>query len=263
MGARLRSCVSACTLAAILGLSGIACGDASSQQQAPSADPAALATELIAADAAWRTQVDAWRAAGEPPALPEEIADPAAEVQRAAGFLARRPNLRGQALRRLPPRLASQTRQIALAARDLQRLSAGSPAAKLEVRAPTPLDVLLPAYRAGKRRFGVDVPVLAAVNFVESAFGQARNDSGAGAKGPMQFISSTWKIYGLGGNIRDPHDAILGAANYLDQSGAPQSYGQALYAYNRSRLYVDAVLRYAGLIRRDPETLYLFYSWRP
>jgi len=121
----------------------------------------------------------------------------------------------------------------------------------------------MPAYRAGERRFGVGAHVLAAVNFIESAFGQARNDRSAGAKGPMQFISSTWKIYGLGGDIEDPHDAILGAANYLHQSGAPGSYRDALYSYNQSRLYVDAVLSYARLIRRDRDGLYLLYSWKP
>ena len=242
----------------------IACGDdASSRERKLPPDPQVLAADLVAADAAWRQAVDEWRAAARPPTLPEGIAPPAHYVQRTVRFLARRPNLRGRTLQQLPGRLASQMRQMARAAHDLQRLSAGSPAAELEVGPATGLDVLLPSYRAAKLRFNVGVHVLAAVNFVESAFGQARNDSSAGAKGPMQFIPSTWKAYGLGGDIHDPHDAILGAANYLDQSGAPQSYGQALFAYNRSRLYVDAVLRYAGLIRRHRETLYLFYSWRP
>jgi membrane-bound lytic murein transglycosylase B len=31
----------------------------------------------------------------------------------------------------------------------------------------------------------------------------------------MQFIPSTWAAYGLGGDVHDPHDAVLGAANYL------------------------------------------------
>jgi membrane-bound lytic murein transglycosylase B len=252
-----------CPVFVCLAVSLVACGDASSREQALPADPGELAAGLIAANGAWRGQLDEWRAAGKPANLPEDIGAPAAYVQRTARFLARRPYLRGQTLAQLPPRLASQTRQMAIAAHDLQRLSHGGPSAELEVGPPTPLDVLLPSYREGNRRFGIGVDVLAAVNFIESAFGQARNDSGAGARGPMQFIPSTWKGYGLGGNIRDPHDAILGAANYLDQSGAPQSYGEALFAYNRSRLYVDAVLRYAGLIRRDRETLYLFYSWRP
>ena len=79
-------------------------------------------------------------------------------------------------------------------------------------------------YRRADRRFGVSWQVLAAVNFVESAFGRLRNESTAGAQGPMQFIPSTWRAYGMGGDIHDPHDAILGAANYLHASGARGDY---------------------------------------
>ena len=55
--------------------------------------------------------------------------------------------------------------------------------------------------------------MLAAVNLVESAFGRMRNNSTAGAQGPMQFIPSTWAAYGMGGDVRDPrqrgHDRLL------------------------------------------------------
>ncbi len=71
----------------------------------------------------------------------------------------------------------------------------------------------------------------------------------------MQFMPATWRAYGLGGNIRDPGDAILGAANYLRASGAPRNYRRALYAYNHSRLYVEAVARYSRFIARDPHSL--------
>jgi membrane-bound lytic murein transglycosylase B len=76
----------------------------------------------------------------------------------------------------------------------------------------------------------------------------------------MQFIPSTWRRYGLGGNVHDPHDAILGAANYLHANGAPGNYRRALFRYNPSSFYVDAVLRYAGRIRSDPSAYYVFYS---
>jgi membrane-bound lytic murein transglycosylase B len=76
----------------------------------------------------------------------------------------------------------------------------------------------------------------------------------------MQFLPSTWRAYGLGGNVHDPHDAILGAANYLHASGAPRSYRRALFAYNRSALYVDAVLRYARQIARDRRSYFDYYS---
>ena len=104
--------------------------------------------------------------------------------------------------------------------------------------------------------------MLAAVNFVESAFGRMRNSSAAGAQGPMQFIPSTWDAYGMGGDVNDPHDAIMGAANYLSASGAPGDLTGALYAYNPSDLYVRAVLAYAGRIRRDRDAFLSYYSWQ-
>jgi quercetin dioxygenase-like cupin family protein len=39
-----------------------------------------------------------------------------------------------------------------------------------------------------------------------------------------------WRAEGLGGDVGDPHDAILGAANYLHASGAPSSSWQVSYA---------------------------------
>jgi membrane-bound lytic murein transglycosylase B len=77
----------------------------------------------------------------------------------------------------------------------------------------------------------------------------------------MQFIPSTWRTYGMGGNIRDPEDAILGAANYLHASGAPRNYRRALYAYNHSRLYVEGVARYSRVMGRDPHSFYVLHSW--
>jgi membrane-bound lytic murein transglycosylase B len=100
------------------------------------------------------------------------------------------------------------------------------------------------------------------VNFVESAFGRMRNSSAAGAQGPMQFIPSTWEAYGMGGDVNDPHDAIMGAANYLHASGAPGDVPAALYAYNPSSLYVRAVLAYADRIRRDRRALLSYYAWQ-
>jgi membrane-bound lytic murein transglycosylase B len=96
---------------------------------------------------------------------------------------------------------------------------------------------------------------------VESQFGRLRNESVSGARGPMQFMPATWAAYGLGGNVRDPRDAILGAANYLHANGAPRDEARALYHYNPSRLYVSAVRRYARRMRRDPDVFYEYYAW--
>jgi hypothetical protein len=76
----------------------------------------------------------------------------------------------------------------------------------------------------------------------------------------MQFLRSTWRAYGLGGDVHDPHDAILGAANYLHANGAPRDYRRALYRYNPSGAYVDAVLRYARWIRADARAFLVLHS---
>jgi membrane-bound lytic murein transglycosylase B len=76
----------------------------------------------------------------------------------------------------------------------------------------------------------------------------------------MQFIPSTWRRFGLGGNVHDAHDAIIGAANYLHASGAPQNLRNALHHYNPSSAYVDAVLRYARRIGADRKRFCALYS---
>ena len=104
--------------------------------------------------------------------------------------------------------------------------------------------------------------VLAAINFVETGFGRMRNRSYAGAQGPMQFMPATWRAYGLGGNVHDAHDAIAGAANYLRANGAPARTRNALYHYNPSPLYVDAIVRYARQMQRKPERFYAYWAWQ-
>jgi soluble lytic murein transglycosylase-like protein len=160
-------------------------------------------------------------------------------------------------------RLAPAERDDVLARRDLQRLAAKSPPlrARIRVRPPPPLARLRTWYGEAERRFHVRWQLLAAVNFVETAFGKVRNTSTAGAQGPMQFLPATWRAYGLGGDVRDPRDAILGAANYLRANGAVHDERAALYHYNRSDLYVDAVLHYAHRIAHVPDALAEYYAW--
>jgi membrane-bound lytic murein transglycosylase B len=78
----------------------------------------------------------------------------------------------------------------------------------------------------------------------------------------MQFIPSTWRAYGLGGNVHDPHDAILGAANYLRANGARTDERAALFHYNPSSLYVDAVERYAHRMAHVRWAFAEYYDWR-
>ena len=154
---------------------------------------------------------------------------------------------------RLPATLRADARDVVNARRALVRLTPPTrlPLSAFRTGPAQPADRLLAHYREAQRRFGVPWEVLAAVNFIESAFGKVRSPSTAGAQGPMQFLPATWRAFGLGGDIYDPRDAILGAANLLRASGARRDLRRALYAYNRSTLYVDAVLAYARVLRRD------------
>ena len=135
-------------------------------------------------------------------------------------------------------------------------------AGELPVTPPHDPRLLRRLYDRAERRYGIEWEVLAALNFVESKFGRFMGPSSAGAMGPMQFIPSTWDAYGNGGNVLDPRDAIPGAARYLAASGAPGDMRGALFAYNRSYAYVDAVQAYARHIKRDPRNFYAYYFWQ-
>ena len=165
---------------------------------------------------------------------------------------------------RLPAELRADARDIVAARRALVRLTPPTtlPLSAFRTGPAEPADRLLAHYREAQWRFGVPWHVLAAVNFVESAFGKVRSRSTVGAQGPMQFLPATWRAYGLGGDVHDPRDAILGAANLLRASGAPRDIRRALYAYNHSTLYVDAVLAYAHVMRRHPKAFHAFHAWQ-
>jgi hypothetical protein len=205
--------------------------------------------ELDAAIAAWNKNAPPTR----------DVTLLALYVQRAVRLLAQDAQLARPVLR-LDPKLRDEV----LALRELGRLSASEPRPqrRLRVGPAAPARRLLDWYRAAQRRFGIRWQLLAAVNFVESAFGKVRSASSAGAQGPMQFEPATWHAYGLGGRVGDPHDAIVGAANYLAANHGATDERRALYHYNPSALYVDAVLRYARQITVDPNAFYTYYSWQ-
>jgi membrane-bound lytic murein transglycosylase B len=192
-------------------------------------------------------------------AVPRDVTLLALYEQRIIRVLGERPKL-ARAVVQLDPAVADD-----VAARvDLKTLVASGPVprASPSVGPAPPPARLLGWYREAQRRFRVRWQLLAAVNFVESAFGKVRNTSTAGAQGPMQFEPATWRAYGLGGNIHDAHDAILGAANYLAANHGATRERDAVYHYNPSRLYVDAVERYANRIARDPHAFFRYYSWQ-
>ena len=123
---------------------------------------------------------------------------------------------------------------------------------------PIPYERYVQIYKASAKRYGFtkDWYVLAAVGKVESNHGENMGPSSAGAMGPMQFLPSTWKAYGVDGNrdgvanIMDPEDAIPAAAAYLKVGGAPKDWYTALYTYNRAGWYVREVLSVAESYRR-------------
>jgi hypothetical protein len=128
---------------------------------------------------------------------------------------------------------------------------------------PPPAEELERYYKEAEARFGVPWAYLAAVHLVETRMGRIRGTSTAGAQGPMQFLPSTWKAYGMGGDINDPHDAIFGAANYLKANGgADGRMDNALFRYNNSNHYVRAVTLYAQQIQADAIAYRAYHQWQ-
>src|SRR5829696_1859053 len=117
---------------------------------------------------------------------------------------------------------------------------------------------LLSIYQAAGIEYGVRWEILAAINEIETDYGRNLNVSSAGALGWMQFMPSTWKMYGTDANKdgrKDPYnpvDAIFAAARYLKAAGYEQDVRRAIFAYNHADWYVDSVLLRARLIAGVP-----------
>jgi soluble lytic murein transglycosylase-like protein len=249
--------VAACAAASACG-GGSGAGSSGKAAPVPPAAPLSLAVRLEAADARLRAAIQTWSLRGRPPA---DVLRAAARERAIVHTLAGSAAVARRTIAALPEPLRTRIRLDVKAAVDLRRLTGPPSGRRLHLVPPPPAAVLLADYRRAEARFGVRWQLLAAVNLIESAFGRVVNRSSAGAQGPMQFLPSTWRAYGLGGNIHDARDAILGAANYLHRSGAPGDERRALFAYNRSTLYVDAVLAYARVMARDPLGFAAYYAW--
>jgi membrane-bound lytic murein transglycosylase B len=221
-------------------------------------EPAALAGALTATVRSLRAA--GWDGTG---AAPREVTLLALHHQRVLRLMAERRSLGDATLRELPRDVLGEARDTVVARRRIDRIPR-SPGRvpRIRVAAAAPAAALRAAYAEAQKRFGVPWSVLAAVNFVESAFGRVRSASEAGARGPMQFLPATWRRYGMGGDIDDPHDAILGAANLLHHAGAPRDLDGALYAYNHSTAYVGAVRRFASRMRTDERAFLAYYAWQ-
>ncbi len=196
----------------------------------------------------------------------------AADVRRAAEFqqLAVRAlatesaGFRRDVTSRLHPDAALVVRSMVRAARSLASMSAAPPRRlpKWRIVAPPPATELLGYYREAQRRTGVSWTYLAAIHLVETRMGRIRGVSTAGARGPMQFLPSTWDLYGAGGDITDPRDAILAAARLLKAKGAPGDMADALWHYNQSEKYVRAVSEYARTMQRSSSAYHAYWNWQ-
>jgi Transglycosylase SLT domain len=258
---------------------GLGCGGGASEAQdtgsedalpAPAAPlPASargLAEDLTRTTLRLRREIGRWRTEGDPSrgGPPRAVTLLALRHQRLHRFVADDPTRARQVLALLPPSVRGEAHDTVAARRALFAIpvTPGAKTPPIRLRAAEPAGALRAHYLEAQRRFGIHWSVLAALNFVESAFGRITSASSAGAQGPMQFIPSTWAAYGMGGDINDPRDAILGAANYLRSSGAPRNLERALFAYNHSTAYVRAILRYARRIQIDERAFYTYYAWQ-
>lgn len=117
---------------------------------------------------------------------------------------------------------------------------------------------LIPIYKQAGHRYHVPWSVLAAINQIETDYGQNLSVSSAGALGWMQFMPATWQEWGVDAdhdgytNPYSPQDAIFAAARYLQASGAEQDLARAIFAYNHADWYVAEVLLRARTL--DGET---------
>jgi transglycosylase-like protein with SLT domain/peptidase M23-like protein len=120
---------------------------------------------------------------------------------------------------------------------------------------------LLPIYQAAGIQYGVRWEILAAINEIETDYGRNLNVSSAGAMGWMQFIPSSWRMYGVDANkdgVKDPYnpvDAIFAAARYLKAAGYSKDVRRSIFAYNHADWYVDSVMLRARLIAGVPADL--------
>jgi soluble lytic murein transglycosylase-like protein len=225
----------------------------------------ALASRLEVTREARREAVRRWVRTGDSEAWPppDDVELLVLYEQRIYRVLAAHDRLAASVLDRLDDPLAAEAGlNVRAGAALYDHFSPLKTLPDFRTRAPEPADLLLRYFEEGERRFGVDWEMLAAVMLIETRMGRIASSSSAGAQGPMQFIPSTWDAYGLGGNVHEERDAVLGAANYLSASGSPGNDRGALFHYNPVPEYVTAVTAYANAMSRDPDLFYAYYNWQ-
>jgi len=211
-----------------------------------------------------KSGIEAWLASGESYKSRSfyELKLIGLEAQKLYRKLARNRDLSRRVLAKVSGNLKWKVQANIKAARRLSVLVTPlKPPVRMKTKSPASPKQLMRFYKEAQRRFGVPWWILASVNFIESKFGRLNGPSSAGAKGPMQFMPATWDAYGRG-NIMNPYNSIMAAARYLSASGAPERMRDALYAYNHSDAYVDAILIYARQMKADVRNYYGYYLWQ-
>ena len=203
----------------------------------------------------------------DPASRPTLIAAAGHTQQLAYRAVADRPGWERRVAALLPAELRRDTRANVAARRAFRSMHPTRPAdlatelPAWRIVRPPPAAELRRWYGEAERRYGVDWEYLAAINLVETGFGRIDGTSVAGAQGPMQFIPTTWDIYGAGGDIHDPHDAILAAGRLLRANGFARDKAAALRRYNNSSAYVRGVTLYAEVMQRRPRTFLAYHQW--
>ena len=226
----------------------------SPEQIAAPADPAAAVEVLTRVERGLRTD----------DRDPARLARLGWEQQKAYGTLLAHPEWQSEVLGALPEDVRAIAQANLDAGNALTAPDLGPPLQSLPdwtILVPKPVDELVGYYKEAEASTGIPWPYLAAIHFVETKTGRIRGNSTAGAQGPMQFIPSTWAVYGEG-DINDDHDAIQAAARYLKAAGAPGNMDKAIFAYNPSNAYVTAIEKYAGVIMADPRAFDGYHAWQ-
>jgi membrane-bound lytic murein transglycosylase B len=216
--------------------------------------PAQAARQIVAAE----------DAIADPETSPDKLAAAARIQQLAYRQLGRRPDWDARVQALLPERLVEVVGANIASRREFRSmhtdLSRTLPAWRIVQ--PAPAADLLRFYREAEREFGVGWEYLAAINLVETGMGRIRGTSVAGARGPMQFLPSTWARYGEG-DVNSPRDAILAAGRYLAANGfaRPGGKARALWRYNNHPAYVRGVTHLAKVMERRPRAFLGYYHW--
>jgi hypothetical protein len=217
-------------------------------------DPAQLARDLVADEHALRD-----------PSSSEAVLVEAARRQQAAyRALGRHPEWDTIARSQVPPSLLDVYDRNINARRQLTALGESDVKDTLpawRIVPPAPADELLGYYRQAEAATGVGWNYLAAIHLIETGLGRIAGTSSAGAQGPMQFLPSTFAEYGDGGDIHSLHDSIMAAGRHLAANGFAEDRDGAIFRYNNSNRYVQAVNDYAAVLAAHPAAFSGYHRW--